>query len=608
VSQRRTPPKAVRLGALALLLVTSCGQSGGAPGGDDQGGSGPGGTSAGHGGKSGGGGRDNGNSGGAVGGGGGAGPAAGGDGAGGAIGSPADGGDGPGAAAGDGPAMPSAGFAVLTGRYDNLRTGANTHETVLNTSNVKAGGFGLLFRRQYDGNPYAQPLYYPGLTINGARHNAIFVATSTNNIYAFDADDPAASAPLWQRQLAPPGDVRVAGKNPNVVEGQTWCHDMHPFVGITGTPVIDPQTLRMYLVHKEGKFGQPYTNKLHAIDILTGMDVPGSPVVMEASVGADALNGWKHLNRAGLLLENGRLYIGIGSHCDDRPYHGWVLSYDPATLKQNGVLITTPGGSMGAIWQSGAGLAGNAKGVFFSVGNGTWSEDGKSLGESVARLNPDTSLGDWFTPANADMLNQKDWDLTGGVLLVPNSNLLFSGGKEGIVYVIDQTNMTHHNATDQIKQKVDVSDPAASSSHIHTMAFWNDRLYVWPENGGLAAYPFNNGQLGTKPAATFAGYKTRHPGGIFSISADGTTAGTGIIWGALGTSGDAWGGIAVGTLVAVDAMSGVKLWDSTGAGDTLGNFAKFSNPTVANGKVYVTTFAKAEASSPAYLNVYGLKK
>ena len=140
------------------------------------------------------------------------------------------------------------------------------------------------------------------------------------------------------------------------------------------------------------------------------------------------------------------------------------------------------------------------------------------------------------------------------------------------------------------------------------MALWNDRLYVWPENNGLKAFALTNGQLGTMPVASFNGYKTKHPGGVFSISANGTTEGTGIVWCTLGTSGDAWGGIAVGTLVAVDAMSGAKLWDSTAPGDTLGNFAKFSNPIVVNGKVYVTTFAKSDASSPAYLNVYGLKK
>jgi hypothetical protein len=615
--------KPVRSWMLAILVAASCGPSATSSpgmGSDAEGGAGSGAGGNGSGGR-----RGSGGSGGLPGGAGGSGGVAptggsgGVDGTGGADatggasatggtigsggGSPIDAADSP----SDGPA-PNTEFAVLTSRYDNERTGANTRETVLNTGNVKPGSFGLLFKRPYDGNPYAQPLYVPGLTIKGAKHNVVFVATSTNNVYAFDADDPAATMPLWQRQLGPPGDVRVAGKNPNVVEGQTWCHDMFPFVGVTGTPVIDAQAQRMYVVHKEGKFGEPYNNKLHALDLLTGSDVDGSPVVLEATSGTQALNGWKHLNRPGLLLANGRLYIGIGSHCDDRPYHGWVLSYDPATLKQNGVFITTPGGQMGAIWQSGAGLAGNANGVFFCVGNGTWSADGKNLGESVVRLKPDTTLGDWFTPANADALNDHDWDLTAGVVLDPNSSTLFSGGKEGIIYVIDQLSMGHHNAADQIRQKVDVSDASAPSSHIHNMAFWNNRLYVWPENGGLKAYAFANGKLGTAAVATFNGYQTKHPGGVFSISANGNAAGTGIIWGTLGTSGNAWSDIAVGTLVAVDAMTGAKLWDSTAAADTLGNFAKFSNPTVANGKVYVTTFAKVNASSPAFLNVYGLKK
>lgn len=522
---------------------------------------------------------------------------------GGSGGSPADAAVGP----GDGPVAPTGEFAVTTSRYGNDRTGANTSETVLNTSNVKPGIFGLLFRRQYDGNPYAQPLYVPGLTIGGRKHNVVFVATSTNNVYAFDADDPAAMMPLWQRQLAPPGQIRVAGSNPTTLTGTTWCHDMFPFVGVTATPVIDLQAGRMYLVHKEGKEGGAYTHKLHALDLVTGNDLPGSPVVIEASAAGQTMNGWKHLARPGLLLINGKLYIGIGSHCDDRPYHGWVLSYDAATLKQTGVFITTPTGSMGAIWQSGAGLAGNDKGVFFCVGNGTWTADGKNLSESVVRLNFDTTLGDWFTPGNADALNRSDLDVTAGVILGPN-NLLFSGGKEGVIYVIDQMNMTHHNAQDQIKQRVDVGDPSAPSAHIHNMAFWNNRLYVWPENSGMQAFSLTNGQLSTKPVATFDGYKTKHPGAIFSISADGTKAGTGVVWATLGTSGNAWSDIAVGTMVAVDAMTGAKLWDSTAAADAVGNFAKFSNPTVANGKVYVTSFAKVNTSSPAYLNVYGLKK
>src|SRR5439155_17508465 len=230
-------------------------------------------------------------------------------------------------------------------RYDNTRSYTNTRETILTTSNVNAGSFGLLFTRLIDGNPYAQPLYVSGLTVNGAKHNVVFVATSTNHVYAFDADDPAASMPLWSPQLAPPGDVHVGGKNPDTIAGQTWCKDMYPFVGVTSTPVIDMATQRMYLVAKQGTFGDAasYVSKLHAIDITTGADASGSPISVQASVDGTAndasggkvvLNGWKNLNRPGLLLYGGTLYIAFGSHCDDRPYHGWVLTYDPATLQQ----------------------------------------------------------------------------------------------------------------------------------------------------------------------------------------------------------------------------------------------------------------------------------
>jgi hypothetical protein len=508
---------------------------------------------------------------------------------------------------------------VVTDRYDTFRTGANTRETILTTSNVNATSFGLLFSRLIDGNPFAQPLYVPGLTIGGARHNVVFVATSTNHVYAFDADDPAAMMPLWSRQLAIPGDVHVGGTNPNTVPGQTWCKDMYPFVGITSTPVIDLAAHRMYVVAKQGTFGNAasYMSKLYAIDLLTGADAPGSPVVIDATVDGMAkdgtggkvhLDGWKNLNRPGLLLYGGKLYIAFGSHCDDRPYHGWVLQYDPATLMQASAFNTSPDSQDGSIWQSGIGLAANANGVFFVVGNGGWRADGTALGESVVRLSASNTLGDWFTPSNVDQLNGGDLDLL-SVLLAPSSNYVFGGGKEGVVYVIDQMNMTHHGTTDSIAQKLPLSSAGGVSGHLHNFAFWNDRLYVWPEGGGMRAYPFANGKLDTTPAAKFDGIQPTHPGGVFSISSNGTMSGTGILWGTGATSGDAWHAIAGGTLAALDAMSGTKLWDSkTNAADDLGNFAKFSIPTVANGKVYVATFAKVNATSPSYLRVYGLKK
>ncbi len=509
-------------------------------------------------------------------------------------------------------------FAVVTNRYDNLRTGSNPNEKILTVAKVGApDAFGLLFSRQYDGNPYGQPLFVPGLMIKGAVHNVVFIVTSTNNVYAFDADDPAAVMPLWTRQLAPPADVKTDGATVKG-NGHTICLDMFPFVGITSTPVIDVAKNRMYVVSKEGKVDMPYFNKLHAIDLLTGAETPGSPVTMDASVpgtGAGAVNGmvkldgWKHMVRPGLLLHKGALYIGVGSHCDDNPYHGWVLSYDPDTLKLNSAFNTSPNGIRGAVWQSGVGLAANDNGIYFTTGNGDSTPDGKALSLSVVRLNANNTLGDWFTPSNVVSLNSGDQDLTGGVLLIPNSNNLVASGKECVIYLMNQLNMTHFNAKDAITQEVAV--PKGTLPEIHNLTYWNSRLYVWPDNTGLRVYVYANGKLGNTPAATYDGRMPGHPGGTLVVSSNGETPGTGILWAAVTTNGDSWHSIARGGLVALDAMNPtMPLWDSTinSTRDNLGNLAKFSPPTVANGKVYVNSFATANASSPAFLRVYGLLK
>ena len=508
-------------------------------------------------------------------------------------------------------------FSVLTNRYDNDRTGANTHETVLNASNVAATGrFGLLFSRLYDGNPYAQPLYVGGLTIAGAKHNVVFVATSTNDVYAFDADDPAVTAPYWHKQVAPPATVAVGG-SPGAVNpvGTTWCQDMYPFSGITGTPVIDPATNRMYLVSQEGnpQNSPAYGLKLHALDLATGSEVGGAPVVIDATVdgtgggskdGKVKLDAWRQFNRAGLTLFKGVLYISLTSHCDENPYHGWMFAYDPATLAQKSVFNTTPNNAGGAIWQSGNGIAVNDNGLFFSTSNGSHSADGKALGVSVVRLGLDNKLGDWYTPGNADGLNGSDQDVAGGVILIPGTNYLISGGKEGVAYVVDQTNMSHFNSTDQISQKLKIG------GELHDFVYYNNHVYFWPDGSPLRMYPFGNGKLDAAGVKTFDGYTPNHPGGIMSVSANGTADPNAILWSTVLTAGDAWHNIAKGALLALNAADPTKvLFDSSkaGAANVLGNLAKFSPPTVANGKVYVTTFADVKMTSPSYLRVYGLK-
>ena len=144
---------------------------------------------------------------------------------------------------------------VLTQHNDNGRTGANLNETTLSTINVTVGQFGKLFSRSVDGQTYAQLLYVSNVNF-GTRgiHNVVYVATEKNTVYAFDADDPNASAPLWQVNLGTPVPVKNVGE---VV-------DINEYVGITSTPVIDIATRTLYCVAKTRQGGS-YPQRLHAL-------------------------------------------------------------------------------------------------------------------------------------------------------------------------------------------------------------------------------------------------------------------------------------------------------------------------------------------------------
>src|SRR5947208_4408239 len=310
-------------------------------------------------------------------------------------------------AQGSGPA------SVLTQHNDNARTGANLNEAILTTSNVNVNQFGRLFSRVVDGQIYAQPLYVPGVTIGQGIHNVVYVATMTNNLYAFDADDPAASAPLWQVNLGPPVPVADVGET----------GDIDPFIGITSTPVIDVASGILYCVAKT-KEGTSYVQRLHALDITSGQERLGGPVVIDGSVpgtGDDSVAGiirfnpLRHLNRPALLLSNGYLYVAFGSHGDQRPYHGWVFSYSAATLQNVARLNVTTCGWGGGIWWSGQGLAADDRGAIdLMTANGTFNMNtgGPSCSSCFIKLSSATlTLMDWFAPYNQNYLNVNNWEL-----------------------------------------------------------------------------------------------------------------------------------------------------------------------------------------------------
>jgi hypothetical protein len=467
--------------------------------------------------------------------------------------------------------------SVVTDRYDNARSASNMNETILNTTNVNRNTFGLLFSRTILGNTYAQPLYVGGLMIGGARHNVVYVATAHNMVYAFDADALAPDVPLWSRSL---GTSLTLGAGAAYNPG---CTDMLNEVGITSTPVISLTDNKIFVVAKTAA-GQ----ELHSLDLATGADAAGSPV----SVGEMAMTAFDNrvqLNRVGLLLMNGVVFIAYGSHCDQgTAYHGWVFGYDARTLQVRSVYNTTPSGERGAIWQSGAGLASDGTSIWASVGNGTTG--GQNMGFNVIRLTP---AGSGLTvAANFQGPSDGDNDMQGGATLLGSSGQVVAGNKSGTtLFLLGQTDLA-------MRQTINLG------GEVNSFAFWNGSagptLFAWPVGGGLRSYVVAASSITDKGTNTER--RPAHPSAIFTVSSNGATAGTGIVWATVPLA-DAWHMTVPGFLYAFNAsnVAGPSLWNSSLVpADALGNYAKYSPPTVANGKVYVATFS-------GKLQVYGLK-
>lgn len=290
--------------------------------------------------------------------------------------------------------------SVLTQHNDLSRTGANTSETILTPANV-ATSFGRLFTNVVDGQVYAQPLYVQNLSISNGVHNVVFVCTESNSVYAFDAD--IAGVTYWHDQLGTPF-------NPSAVS----CSDLTPVVGITGTPVIDPDSGTLYV---DTKLANPY-HKLHALDITTGNEKFGGPVTITNTSFAASI---EH-QRPGLLLLSNVVYLCFGSHCDQLSYHGFIMGYNATNLTLLYSLNTTPGGSQGAIWSGGMAPAVDTNGnIYVMTGNGTFNGT-NNFSMSMLKLSPSLTVEDYVTPTNWSSLSSSDLDFGSGgpVLLPPN--------------------------------------------------------------------------------------------------------------------------------------------------------------------------------------------
>jgi hypothetical protein len=522
----------------------------------------------------------------------------------------------------------SSGFAgVLTQHNDIGRTGQNLSETVLTPTNVNTTTFGKKFSQAVDGFIYAQPLYVPNVTIGGSVHNVIYVATEGDSVYAFDADSNTGTNAglLWHASVIDTAHGAAAGAT--TVNAQAGLHDpdctdLIPQVGITSTPVIDPSSGTMYLEATSEENGV-YVHRLHALDITTGAEKAPGPAAITATVPGNgdggstvSLDGIHHLNRPGLLWLNGVLYLAYASHCDDGPYHGWLFSYNAGTFTQTSLLITTPNGSDGGFWMSGAGVAGDSNAnIFIASGNGdfdTTHVPAQELGDTIMKLfYPGTatmSLLDYFTPYDQSSLSSGDIDLgAGGVLLLPDqagnvTHELVEAGKEGTIYVINRDQMTannlHYCQTDCNNRDAQITQELQGEINgLWSMpAYFNGIVYFGGAGDSLKSFPVTNGSLSATPSET-SSHSFGFPGATPAASANGNT--NGIIW-VIDTSdyGNPGPGPGPAVLYAYEAGNLSALWNSSlSAGDAAGDAVKFAVPTIANGKVYIGTQTE--------LDVYG---
>jgi hypothetical protein len=521
---------------------------------------------------------------------------------------------------------------VIMNHNDLKRTGWNNKETILATDNVSSGNFGKIFSRDVDDEIYAQPLVLSNVPIAGGIHNIVIVATVNNSLYAFDADDASVSAPYWHVDLTYDSANYRPVKNSDMT-GACGGHysDFSGNMGIVGTPAIDTGTNTLYVVARSiFKTGSTYVQYLHAIDLTTGEDKPGSPVLITAtytgtgdgsSNGIITFNSQTQNQRAGLLLYNNIVYICWASHCDWHPYHGWVIGYDASTLQQKYVYNTSPNGGLAGIWMSGQPPSVDDQGnLILTTGNGTTGQSGNpndtvNRGSSLIKLSPDLKVKDFFTPSNYNYLNNADKDYgINGALIIPGTSLSLSGSKDGGSYVIDIDNMGGSRVDNSnVLQRINFGDfGTVNTRHLYGSPIYykdkynNEYIYGWAERGFLKQIPFNKSTmrfdtLNSKLGITLLP-NTYMPGGILSLSSNGSKPGTGILWVSRTGNGNPNNAVVPGVLQAFDATDVThELWNSNwnSKRDSIGKYAKFVPPTIANGKVYMATFSNK-------LNVYGL--
>ena len=488
---------------------------------------------------------------------------------------------------------------VLTYHNNNSRTGLNSSETTLTTANVNTTTFGKLFVLTVDGLVDAEPLYLSQVPVQGVTHNVLIVATENDSVYAYDADT---GSQLWHISAL------LAGEVPSDDRG---CSQVTPEIGITSTPVISRPAGSngvIYTVAMSKDSSGDYHQRLHALDAATGNELYGGPVEITGTypgTGDDSSGGYvnfdpaQYKERSGLLLAGGQVYLTWASHCDIRPYTGWVMGYNATTLAQKKIINVTPNGNEGAIWGAGGGLTADGEGnIFFLDANGVFDTTLNSsgfpnsgdYGNAFIRLTTTGKLAvaDYFEMDNGVEESDSDTDLgSGAAILLPNMKdasgntwqLAAGAGKDSNLYIVNRNSMGHYSSSsNNIYQELAGALPGGEWA---MPAFSGNKLYYGPVGQPLMAFEFKDAVLGSTPVAKTS-ISFGYPGTTPSISSNkGANA---IVWATENTN--------PAVLHAYNASTLVELYNTNqaaGGRDQFGAGDKFITPMIIHGKVYVGT-------------------
>ena len=518
---------------------------------------------------------------------------------------------------------------VTTYHNDLARTGQNLTETILTRANVNSADFGKVASLPVDGQVYAEPLVMAN--IRGSRiPNLVFIATEHDSVYAYNTDS-LSQTPVWHRSFL--GDSQFPCPHSpcsTASVDDVTAPNVAPEIGITSTPVIDSASGTIYVVAFTKENGHFYW-RLHALSVINGAEKPGSPVLITGAlpgVGAGSVGGIitfkpsRQLSRSGLVLNNGQVMFGFSSFNDQEDCHGWMFSYNANTLAQTGTWMSTPHSGVGTIWMSGAAPAVDSSGsLYMGLANADQAAitttDANDYGDAIVKLNYTVghfSLSDWFMPYNHVDLDNNDVDLgSGGVLLLPDQpgaypHLLVTGGKEGVLYLLNRDSLGHvntaanANSDPQVVQEVRNYFPGGTADgpgFYGAPAYYAQKLFFVDAGDYLRSVPLFNGRFDM--AASTRGTIRNHVRGASPfISANGTS--NGIVWYA-----DAGAytytlsnmdqnvpitlsnGPTVLYAYSTDDLSAPLYASNMVSNDAAGNVVKFSTPTVANGLVFVGT-------------------